>query len=289
MEVTASPMDLDHTWMVQATSFVSFAALAMQVWELVIHVIDEVEYVWKSKMSPMKVLYIWARYGQLVAQITNLVTVQLLSLGYFSRQGCANAFLLEIFISQQAILCVEGIQLMRLFALYNQSRRVKYFLLSIFGISTGLEIAGNIATGKMYSTRAKCTMLASAPPDSGLTWFAVGAGMFQVVVLGMTLSKQLSTKHTRWARTPLSSLMMKDSLFVFFLLFVVLSTVVGYEAVWSFGPSFWNIAFGWYIALLSIAGCRLIMNMRSLALGPIHSDHEASIGASEPFYDESDR
>lgn len=132
-------------------------------------------------------------------------------------------------------------------------------------------------------------MLASAPPDSGLTWFAVGAGMFQVVVLGMTLSKQLSTKHTRWARTPLSSLMMKDSLFVFFLLFVVLSTVVGYEAVWSFGPSFWNIAFGWYIALLSIAGCRLIMNMRSLALGPIHSDHEASIGASEPFYDESDR
>ena len=70
-------MDLNYTGMVQATSFVScqsnffllfppmpryqsmlivefvrsdawlVAALAMQVWELVIHVIDEVEYVWK--------------------------------------------------------------------------------------------------------------------------------------------------------------------------------------------------------------------------------------------------
>jgi len=58
------------------------------------------------------------------------------------------------------------------FALYNQSRRAKYFLLSIFGISTVLEVVGNFATGKMYSTRAECTMLVSAPPDSGLAWFA---------------------------------------------------------------------------------------------------------------------
>ena len=58
-------------------------------------------------------------------------------------------------------------------------------------------------------------------PLVDLLLLRVGAGMFQVVVLGMTLSRQLSTKHTGWARTPLSSLMMKDSLFVFFLLFGV--------------------------------------------------------------------
>ncbi|KDR74845.1 hypothetical protein GALMADRAFT_249753 [Galerina marginata CBS 339.88] len=252
----------------QAVSFVSFAALAAQTWELMVSFTDEVEYMWRGKFTIFKTLYFSARYGMLAAQVIN----QTLSFYVDGRQQpksqpsplCPGIFIYKSIISQIGLALVEIILLLRVYALYNQNHKARRFLMLVFVAATILETTGN---GIVIRSLGSVTGCAPAKVDkNGIAIFGLGAGFCQLVILSTTLVKYYGSRQAGWARTPLTSLMLKEGAAAFILIFTLLTILIAYEIVRRIDIQVENAAFSWHIALLSIAASRLVLNMRKVAV-----------------------
>ncbi|KAF8148465.1 hypothetical protein B0H34DRAFT_265045 [Crassisporium funariophilum] len=249
----------------QAVAFASSGALAAQLWELMLYFTDEVEYLWRGKMNFVKVLYFGARYALLVAQAVSL------ALTHISQNAeppdiklCILSFVYKSALAQFAVSWIEFILLVRVYALYNRSWRVKYFLITVQVLAITLESTGSGIVMKELLGSTSCIKPPKAPARA-LIPFGLGAGLCQFVVISMTLAKFLMNGQHGFLRTPLTSLMLREGLFAFFLILGMLSAIIAYETVRNLGLAIGYAAFSWLVALLSMGGCRLILNMRKLA------------------------
>ncbi|KAF8188047.1 hypothetical protein BJ912DRAFT_1042634 [Pholiota molesta] len=243
---------------------ISISALAMQVWELVIHWSDEVEYLWKGRFNLIKALYFLVRYGLLFAQVASEITSYKMQIEESTVHDCINAFIFKIIIAQLTLTMVEMILYFRVYALYNQSFQVKQFLLISLVTAQILEIW---ATTRIVSDHLNNDNTDCKPPVAHLgtlVQFGVGASLSQLVIFFSSFYKLL---NRRSSRTPLTSLMLKEGLAAFLLILVLLIVMMGhYEVFRSVNRNLGNAAFAWYIALISIGASRLILNMRKLVI-----------------------
>ncbi|KAF8148464.1 hypothetical protein B0H34DRAFT_265077 [Crassisporium funariophilum] len=248
---------------VQLITFVTLGAFAVQIWELLTSFFDEVEYLWRSRLTFVKSLYFWSRYFALAVQIVNLALTH--ALGDHNRWNrlCVGSSVFKAIVAQQALTCVEIILVVRVYALYNQSRRVKYLLCTVFLTAFTLEMTANVLVVRSLAAGKSCKPKAS--PMAAVTFFGVGAGLMQSMTLAMTLFKYVAGRRYGWTRTPLSSLMLRDGLAAGFLVFALLAVIFAYEGFQRLEMVIGNAAFSWYITLVSATGCRLILNMRKLA------------------------
>jgi len=246
----------------QSVKFASFGALAVQIWEFVNSFFDEAEYLWRSRFTLVKLLYVWSRYVPLVGQIVNLALTQIDEVPS-NGLSCVGIFVYKTVMAQQTLTCVEIILLIRVYALYNQSRRVKYFLCTIFLAACVLEIwsSGRIIVALMMG---KSCIPAIIPFASVIT-FCASASCYQGLILCMTLFKYFVGHHGR-ARTPLTSLILREGIMVCFLTFGLLIINATDGGIRMAGLRLGNAEFAWYISLLSVVGCRLILDMRKLAV-----------------------
>ncbi|KAF4612689.1 hypothetical protein D9613_011771 [Agrocybe pediades] len=272
--ISDSP-DYALLWMVWATKGASISALLFQFLEFFNQFIEEVEYLWSGRIRLISYLYGFCRYFPLGAQIVNIILSELIH-NAPSERLCMTAFVMKAATAQLTTTCVETILVVRVHALYNCSRLSGLFLLGILAIGTCFELCGAIMTIMQLQPRPGNNIC--KPARSSLitiSFFAIGCGLIESVLLVMTLAKIILSRNTGWLRTPVISLMLRDSVSVFILLVtessllnctVITSTVVGFEVVRSIDDkvSLWAAAYSWYVALLSASGCRIILNMRML-------------------------
>jgi len=245
----------------QAVNFLSCGALAAQAWDLMMSFSDEVEYLWRGKFTFIKALYFGSRYGMLVTQVIN----QLLSFPFEEDSYlfliCSEIFIFKAILAQLGLTLVEMILLIRVYALYNQSFRAKWLLTSVFVISTTLETTGNSLVIQALARTSRCI-----PPildRKALMIFGIGAGVCQSIVFIMTIAKLVAGQQRR---TPLTSLMLKEGVVTFLLVFALVAIMIAYEIIRNIDMGVGNAAFSWYTALLSVTGSRLILNMRKVAV-----------------------
>jgi len=83
----------------------------------------------------------------------------------------------------------------------------------------------------------------------------IGCGLIESVLFLMTLARIILSRKTGWLRTPVISLMLRDSVSVFIILAVVTSTLIGFEVVRNMDDkvNVWAAAYSWYVALLSVS------------------------------------
>ncbi|KAF8876726.1 hypothetical protein BD779DRAFT_1677626 [Infundibulicybe gibba] len=168
-------------------------------------------------------------------------------------------------VGQVLMTGIEIIMMIRVFALFNRSSRIRKLLISVFSVSFILEMIGTIMIICTVHFPSEEYHRSDASPMS-LAFFGAGIGISQSVIAVMTSGKYIAALQHGWARTPLVSLMIRDGGLVFTLLAMFLSIIVFYEVSGELSPALWHAAYAWYIALISTAGCRLIINMRSLVL-----------------------
>ncbi|KAF8814052.1 hypothetical protein BYT27DRAFT_7082978, partial [Phlegmacium glaucopus] len=239
-------------------------ALAVQIWELANSFFDELEYLYWSRFTVVKSLYIWSRYVMIVVQIVNLVfTHKVYELPQRVRL-CVATYVYKSVVGHQALTCIELILLIRVYALYNRSRRIKYFLCTAFLTNFSVELWGNSQVIRSVIKGNSC--IADATPSTSLIAFGASASLFQGLILCMTLFKYVAGHHYGWARTPLTSLLLRQGIAVCFLTFGMVVVNLTYEKMRTSDAEFSNAAFAWYMSLLSVAGCRLILDMRKLAV-----------------------
>jgi len=251
---------------------------SLHIWEFANSFFYEAEYLCGSRFTLVKFLYIWLRYVPLVGQIVNLTLTQIYEVplqasASASELSCAGIFVYKTVMAQQTLTCLDIIILIRVYALYNQSRRVKYLLCTIFLAACALEIwsSGRIIVALIK--RKNC--IPEIAPFAPVVTFCATASCYQGLILCMTLYKYYVCHHGR-ARSPLASLILREGIIVCLLIFGMLAIDVADGGIRMAGLMLEDANFAWYISLLSVMGCRLILDMRKLAVS--HSDEDYETG-----------
>jgi len=267
-------------FLTQALGFASIAALAVQAWEFFVYFTDEVEYLWKGRFNAIKGLYFCSRYGMLLAQIVN----QALSYGLgegvpqLHHNMCSGMFVYKTVVGQLGLNLVEIILLLRVYALYNRSYRMKFLLGGSFITASLLETTGTVIVIQSLAPAVDCQLPEAS--SKGLLIFGIGAAFCQCVIFVTTLNKFVTGRSYGWARTPLTSLMLREGVVVFFLILALLIVMSAYELIRNLTPGVGQAAFSWYITFISIGASRLILSMRKVAVDQFRNmrHHETEAG-----------
>ncbi|KAF8878794.1 hypothetical protein CPB84DRAFT_324635 [Gymnopilus junonius] len=221
-----------------------------------------------EKFTFVKSLYFCSRYGMLTLQIAD----QYMYFGFLSKAldpwACTRIFIYKTIIAQVAMTLIEMVLLVRVYALYNQNFRARNFLAAVFFISTSLELSAiGIVVHRLLAAPACVPPEGNGIPER---LYGVGAGVCQSVVFIATVYKLLPVRQRR---TPLTSLLFKESVFSIILVFILVAIIVIYEITRNIYTRagtgnkaiiVGSVIYSWYLALLSIIGSRLILNMRSV-------------------------
>ncbi|KAF9447288.1 hypothetical protein P691DRAFT_129798 [Macrolepiota fuliginosa MF-IS2] len=238
-------------------------ALTLQVWVLISGFAEEVNLIWRQGQLTATLLYVWLRYLPLAFQIFNLVIDEYLYVAHPHPKLCLLSLLTKIVSSQLILVGVEIVMLIRVYILYNRGRRIKYFLATIYTIGLSLQMFANtLIISHLHKSERAC--LVEPAHWVPLLIFSAGTGITQGTLITMTCLHTLKARQWAWLRMPLTGMMLRDAFVVFGVLLVLVSTISTIEIVEHLPMPFWNAAYAWYISILSIAGCQLILGIQRL-------------------------
>ncbi|TFK37175.1 hypothetical protein BDQ12DRAFT_667128 [Crucibulum laeve] len=217
--------DIDLLWSIHTRQCSSLAALTVLIWEYLITCQHEYHFMWRwVLLKPVSTCRGW---------FTFLLGCSCLILGI-----------------------VDIVLMLRVYALYKRSRKVAAILLTLF-IS---EVIVEFVTGYLSISRAHfnaaCDLL-KVPIE--VMYFLAMTFLTQTVIWTMTLAKRKRKPHLR--NIPLLSRVIRDGAWVWFLICGMCSSAVPYSMI---KITTGDIIFVWPITLVSIATCRLIINIQRL-------------------------
>ncbi|KZP30107.1 hypothetical protein FIBSPDRAFT_946220 [Athelia psychrophila] len=142
--------------------------------------------------------------------------------------------------------------------MYNRSRRI-LVLLSFFFAAEIVVVVLNAMHNIPHMTFTPTCFTVLDP--SSVVYYATAILATQVVIGVLTLYKKVFGGRAAWGRTPLSQLVMRDGTTSFAVILGLIVVEVIYVATQN------DVAFTliyWFLPLLSVIGCRLILNLQKL-------------------------
>ncbi|KAK2465108.1 hypothetical protein APHAL10511_002916 [Amanita phalloides] len=208
------------------------AALTLLFYDHALTLTDEVELFWTKPWTIVTYLFFWSRYGGLAMILSGFF----LLFGKGTINPGAGWFMIETWLGILSLWAVEIMLQLRLFALYNCSRRLLFFVGSIFtlyvlsfvvlcvrtsyqqhGKSEPFFIAGHTYCIPMYPWKDKFTF-----------WLIIAS--FDALIIGLTLHRgywQCHLRDTVPALTDLCPTLLRDSLlYMFFTGFAYIANVI---------------------------------------------------------------
>ncbi|KAJ8593003.1 hypothetical protein M405DRAFT_635378 [Rhizopogon salebrosus TDB-379] len=229
------------------------------LWDIMITSQNEIEYIWsKPWNSFFKWLYFYLRYFGLATQIFHLFTAPYLNSGNASKSNCFIWYVYAAVLSQLHTTAVEIILAVRVYALFNRSRRIAILL----GLLMILEYIMLVFMVCKYlpGVVIKPYCILSEPPPESVYHITVIMGT-QTTLLGLTLMKHSLAKRAGWGRTPLVSLLIRDGTTAYFIICVIFFFIVSFCKLHEERSV---MGFFWLISIISSCGCRLIINTQHL-------------------------
>jgi len=251
----------------QASRYASLAASAIIVYDHLITLDQEIEFIWKSRCSVVKYLFFLNRYYILSCVVFNnyvLFTTSLtdsLCLRWFQWQGWTGL---------SACMIAEVILQMRLYALYLGNKKILAFMIICFVVSSGCAavIMGTVlshvtAISELIPGQRFCIPLGISP-NFYIFWIPILA--FESLLGGLALIRGI--RNTRSDRgifyfgRDLVNILIRDSV-LYFLVIVV--TYLTNLVVWATQSEYvTEIPIGFTVAMSCVMGNRIILNVRGV-------------------------
>ncbi|KAF9036749.1 hypothetical protein BJ165DRAFT_1505691 [Panaeolus papilionaceus] len=127
--------------------FVTFASVALLVWDCFRTAEDEVQHVWRYPPSATKVAYVAARYIPLAGQFVNFYLVfgpLYAGVGLQDAVICTRWWGSLLAIGSTLIMSLDFVLMLRIHALYQKSIRISALLVMLFGCLTFVQILKQI-------------------------------------------------------------------------------------------------------------------------------------------------
>ncbi|TFK44466.1 hypothetical protein BDQ12DRAFT_673035 [Crucibulum laeve] len=192
----------------------SYAALACLVWEWFLTLKYEVSIWQKSKgILYVKCLYSVSRYLGIAAQIINSVVVTHTHTSHdLPRSFCQAWQGVQLALGFCLLLPLEIILVTRLYALYDKSIRMSYFLVAVLFIEYIMVITCGIVSVRRAEFYNSCI-----PSKVPLTVMLIGAVEMgtQCILWGLTLYRHVTLRQGYgWQKVPLLSMVTRDGSWV---------------------------------------------------------------------------
>ncbi|KAJ7707372.1 hypothetical protein B0H17DRAFT_516350 [Mycena rosella] len=247
----------------QTTNYLAAAAITLLVLEHISTFKEEVEYVWKSRLSLWSILYVWIRYFNL---ITLSVYVSFMFREMKSSTMPSLSFGRNGYLHSRGV-SVDCILVLRVWLLYGRSRRLLYILVPLllaetavmltFGALTILPLKQFLDIGLLLKGCYSLTV------PRLFTIYAVPYFVMAIILFSLTLYK--CGKHLRQAqfgRMPVVSLFLRDGLFLFMaiMLYGIVEIVI-----WDRGrPSLAQVPVIPAAVINAVVGARVLLNIKNL-------------------------
>ncbi|KAJ7126445.1 hypothetical protein C8R43DRAFT_1029017 [Mycena crocata] len=288
-------------------NYVLYATSALLVYELLVTFDEEVERVWSLKWRLPKLLFFLNRYVT-----RGLLILVFLAGGYpgMSEEVCRIYGSWQVIPARLAILAAQAIMVIRLWAIYNNSRPmllmlIVLYLLEVAAVVTCSVLASIATQGSSQPPPLGCGLDARTPllkQYASGTWIAPVC--FELIILVITLVKVFPPIPSRFlgranflkglsiatrVRNPTLNMLARDSIIYFAFIFTfTLANAIIYEL--DFSAHYRSILLGPTSAISCIAVSRMIINIRSLP-APNLTDGDPSmniIGSNVIFADNSE-
>ncbi|KAF8881257.1 hypothetical protein BD779DRAFT_1025887 [Infundibulicybe gibba] len=176
---------------------------------------------------------------------------------------CKAWFMFQSLCTISLMSSVNALLMLRVYALYDRSRRVATFLVTILFMDVvslsaqALYLCAETVVVPEVPIFDEACLMKQTP--SAVLSSSIEVLVIQGTLWGMTWWK--SNRSEPWTRTPLISLVVRDGAFVFVGLFAILVITLPYALLVR---SVEHVVFSWSISLMAFIACRLIINLLQL-------------------------
>jgi len=231
------------------------ASWLIMVWEGIITLGDEVEFIWPMPNTAyLKWLYFFGKYFALTFQTAMFgIQVGYLAKHPISLHACQTFRLIEMIASTMLMLCFDAVLLLRIYALYGfctWSSAFGTFGVFIEFVSTIIAAVLTIPE-TLYDSR--CTMVRVSKM---ILIFVVGTFISQAILLWLAYRRR---EHAVRARSTIACVTIRDGMLVF-VCFASFLTIV---TIWTIHNSPVTTLLIFYIPVVTfVATCRIILNLQ---------------------------
>ncbi|KAN0088304.1 hypothetical protein V8E55_005361 [Tylopilus felleus] len=244
----------------QATVFSSGAAVVLVIWDSLLTLDNEVNYIWSgSGRAHVRWIYLFSRWFGLLNQIA--IQIWRCSLAAWNPVPLRTC---EIFIYSEGVaflileLCLDAILILRIWAVYRRQHLYIAIALVIVLFETLVSIMTQAISVPKSIVDGSCIILHT---PTATTCLAVGTMISQIVLFGLIYrGKSLLQPAAR--RSKLITVVVRDGVLGFG---VVIGTVTMTCVYFLFNQAVINVLIPWMLAAPTILTPRMILNMQMAA------------------------
>jgi len=241
-----------------AGAYFQTAAFAVLIYDHILTFSDEVERIWKQKMTGASILFLINRY---ITPIQFIIIIDAFQDPIWTRPTC-NRFVIFEGASTVALISVcELILILRVYALYGRSTPIAVFLLILLAVQISLSSAG-LHRGFAVHLPPGITgcILTATSPFFATVWTAPLVTDTFIFILTVWRTCQYIKRS---GRSPTIDIFLRDGIIYFCVIFManMLNTLLYFTAppdIKPIGASFSQI-------ITSVMISRLVLNLRSIS------------------------
>ncbi|KZT10348.1 uncharacterized protein LAESUDRAFT_755858 [Laetiporus sulphureus 93-53] len=247
--------------------YLNVAATCCLVYDMLIHLGDEIEYIWKASHSWMKWIYAFIRHFPYIVPITINVFLPGSSSGSRLHSNQCRGFITYQFIANEALtVAVEAILIARVCAMFNRNKPVVGLVIALFA----MEVAAMITVLAFSIPRIQFspTCLITHTP-SIFTSYWLWSLAFETFLFALTLIRFFSDIRRGLSGTSVLYILVRDGMWAYAVIFaIMLLNTLCYHLI---DGSLAGLCFCWEFAIMSIAGSHVLLNLRRFS----HRSHES--------------
>ncbi|KAF8888040.1 hypothetical protein BD779DRAFT_474837 [Infundibulicybe gibba] len=236
------------------------ASLTFLIYDLILSLDNEVEFIWKKPNSSwIKWQFLFTRYFALASQICNCSIDFAIISSSLDLRLLRGWYMSQAVVSDIIVTAVEVLLMLQLYVLYNKSTKlVAVFCVIIFAETVALiiGIAFNLPGDEFHLV----SILDAT--HAAFTYLGFSSMVSQTVIVILTWVKYREAVRDGWSANPLMSLIIRDVTAVFCMIFV---TCLGIAVMTLLNCQYAPMGYFWFLSIVSSSGCRLIINLQTLA------------------------
>ncbi|KAF5342153.1 hypothetical protein D9611_001400 [Ephemerocybe angulata] len=261
---------------------------------------DEVRYIWSQNRCLGKISYLFIRYYTILLLVFDVIQIHTMSKpSVATRALCVAMDPTVRIVGAVSLWAIEVVMQIRVYALFNCSRKVAIFNGVLFGMSVaaflGLLMRNTMVRAQVIDSVASDLPLYGCPPiNGGVAWAiwlpAVIATSFELVIFGFVLYK--STRSLTFTlrlkkRWSLMDIIIQDNM----LYYIGITAVLLFNAVMASGaytliPWF---SYGPFHAAMGMMTTRMLMHVRKAAVKSVVFADSGDANTAESSYFEAPR
>jgi hypothetical protein len=269
---------VSSAYRLQTVNYVNIISITILVYDTSLALSSEIEFIWKSKWSIVKLLYLFSRYPTFADVSLSVYGV----LGSVRVEDCWTINAAATWMVTIGIAVAEAILVFRTTALWGNSKKILWGLSSLLAVRTTLDIHSDSSFSVIQQAIVVMCMVfayiylhsstAIPPPFPSVSACNVGGGnpiiifnfifliIFEIVVLSLTTFRWF--KQFKGSNNPLIATLYRDGILFFVCLALIsLANVL----VLSLGPvEYQGLITPLQRVMHSVLSCRILLNVREV-------------------------